>query len=165
MICVCLHCIEERWVARRLADMGVPIVKCIRGNATFEGADAMWLRPDVAIVGRGLRTNDEGAAQVASILTEMGVEVVQVGRLDVGLDRPLLHRPAERAGLAPQQVSRFVQRDRSAGLGQPVLRSITNQYFALGLLNGLAIVVLAIIFDRVSQAYAKRSQQYLGGRE
>lgn len=52
-----------------------------------------------------------------------------------------------------------------AGLGQPVLRSITNQYFALGLLNGLAIVVLAIIFDRVSQAYAKRSQAYLGGRE
>jgi len=52
-----------------------------------------------------------------------------------------------------------------AGLGQPVLRSITNQYFALGLLNGLAIVVLAIIFDRVSQGYAKRSQKYLGGRE
>lgn len=49
-----------------------------------------------------------------------------------------------------------------AGLGQPVLRSITNQYFALGLLNGLAIVVLAIIFDRVSQAYAKRAQQHLG---
>jgi len=48
------------------------------------------------------------------------------------------------------------------GLGQPVLKSITNQYFTLGLLNGLAIVVLAIIFDRVSQAYAKRSQQYLG---
>ena len=49
-----------------------------------------------------------------------------------------------------------------AGLGQPVLRSITNQYFALGLLNGLAIVVLAIIFDRVSQAYAKRTQKHLG---
>lgn len=48
------------------------------------------------------------------------------------------------------------------GLGQPVLQSITNQYFTLGLLNGLAIVALAIIFDRVSQAYAKRSQRYLG---
>lgn len=69
---------EERWVARRLADMGVPIVKSVRGNGTFEGADVMWLRPDVAIVGRGLRTNDEGAAQVASILLEMGVEVIQV---------------------------------------------------------------------------------------
>ncbi len=49
------------------------------------------------------------------------------------------------------------------GLGQPVLQSITNQYFTQGLLNGLAIVVLAIIFDRVSQAYAKRSQAHLGG--
>lgn len=48
-----------------------------------------------------------------------------------------------------------------AGLGQPVLRSITNQYFTLGLLNGGAIVVLAIIFDRVSQAWARRSQQYM----
>ncbi|KAA3630539.1 MAG: proline/glycine betaine ABC transporter permease [Proteobacteria bacterium] len=49
------------------------------------------------------------------------------------------------------------------GLGQPVLKSITNQYFTLGLFNGLAIVALAIIFDRVSQAYAKRSQRHLGG--
>lgn len=49
------------------------------------------------------------------------------------------------------------------GLGQPVLKSITNQYFTLGLFNGLAIVALAIIFDRVSQAYAKRSQRYIGG--
>jgi glycine betaine/proline transport system permease protein len=44
------------------------------------------------------------------------------------------------------------------GLGQPVLRSITNQYFTLGLLNGLAIVALAIVFDRVSQAYGRRMQ-------
>lgn len=49
------------------------------------------------------------------------------------------------------------------GLGQPVLKSITNQYFTLGLLNGLAIVALAIIFDRVSQAYAKRTQAHLQG--
>ncbi len=46
------------------------------------------------------------------------------------------------------------------GLGQPVLRSITNQYFTLGLLNGLAIVALAIVFDRVSQAYARRAQRH-----
>jgi glycine betaine/proline transport system permease protein len=44
-----------------------------------------------------------------------------------------------------------------------VLKSITNQYFTLGLLNGLAIVALAIIFDRVSQAYAKRTQAHLQG--
>lgn len=51
------------------------------------------------------------------------------------------------------------------GLGQPVLKSITNQYFTLGLLNGLAIVALAIIFDRVSQAYAKRAQRHMEGLE
>ena len=49
------------------------------------------------------------------------------------------------------------------GLGQPVLKSITNQYFTLGLLNGLAIVALAIIFDRISQSCAKRTHQPLGG--
>ena len=51
------------------------------------------------------------------------------------------------------------------GLGQPVLKSITNQYFTMGLLNGLAIVAIAIMFDRVSQAYARRAQRHLKGAE
>jgi glycine betaine/proline transport system permease protein len=51
------------------------------------------------------------------------------------------------------------------GLGQPVLKSITNQYFTLGLFNGLAIVALAIIFDRISQAYARRTQKHMGGAD
>ena len=37
------------------------------------------------------------------------------------------------------------------GLGMPVLQAVQNQYLTLGLMNGLAIVALAIIFDRVSQ--------------
>lgn len=47
------------------------------------------------------------------------------------------------------------------GLGQPVLKAINNQYFTLGMFNGLAIVGIAIIFDRVSQAYGKRLQRHL----
>ena len=46
------------------------------------------------------------------------------------------------------------------GLGQPVLRAINNQYFTMGVFNGLAIVGIAIIFDRVSQAFGKRLQKY-----
>ena len=46
------------------------------------------------------------------------------------------------------------------GLGQPVLKAIANQYFTLGMFNGLAIVCVAVIFDRVSQAYGKRLQKY-----
>ena len=49
------------------------------------------------------------------------------------------------------------------GLGQPVLKAIANQYFTMGLLNGLANVVLAIIFDRVSQSFGKRLQQHRAG--
>jgi glycine betaine/proline transport system permease protein len=51
------------------------------------------------------------------------------------------------------------------GLGVPVLRAISNQYLALGLMNGLAIVALAIIFDRVSQSYGKRLQAHREGGE
>ncbi|HAJ12230.1 MAG TPA: ABC transporter permease [Comamonadaceae bacterium] len=47
------------------------------------------------------------------------------------------------------------------GLGQPVLRAISNQYFTMGVFNGLAIVGIAIIFDRASQAYGKRLQKHL----
>ncbi|WP_108503029.1 ABC transporter permease [Paracoccus indicus] len=47
------------------------------------------------------------------------------------------------------------------GLGQPVLQAINNQYFTLGVMNGLAIVAIAIIFDRATQAYGKRLQKHL----
>ena len=46
------------------------------------------------------------------------------------------------------------------GLGQPVLRAINNQYFTMGILNGLAIVGIAIIFDRISQAFGERIQKH-----
>ena len=49
------------------------------------------------------------------------------------------------------------------GLGMPVLQSIQNQYLALGIFNGLAIVGLAIIFDRVSQKYGMRLQKHREG--
>ncbi len=50
------------------------------------------------------------------------------------------------------------------GLGVPVLRAVNNQYLALGMMNGLAIVAIAIIFDRVSQSYGRRLQKHREGR-
>lgn len=69
---------EERQAARLLAELGVPIVRSVSGRGTFEGADAMWLDPRTVILGRGLRTNAEGAAQVRTTLETMGVQVIQV---------------------------------------------------------------------------------------
>jgi len=70
---------EERFVARQLAELGIPILHSVRGRGTFEGADAAWIDPRTVLLATGLRTNAEGAAQVTSLLQEMGVEVVPVG--------------------------------------------------------------------------------------
>jgi len=48
------------------------------------------------------------------------------------------------------------------GLGVPILRAVSNQYLALGMMNGLAIVALAIVFDRVTQEYGRRILKHRG---
>ncbi len=67
---------EERIVAARLAQLGIPILASIRGSGTFEGADVLWIDPETVVVGIGLRTNKEGARQVTNHMTEMGVSVI-----------------------------------------------------------------------------------------
>lgn len=46
------------------------------------------------------------------------------------------------------------------GLGQPALQAISHQYFTLGVFSGLAIVGIAIIYGRVSQAYGRRLRKH-----
>ena len=70
---------EERFVARRLAELGIPILRSVRGTGTFEGADAAWIDSQTVLLATGLRTNAAGAAQVASLLHEMDVHVIPVG--------------------------------------------------------------------------------------
>lgn len=69
---------EERWLARRLAALGIPILRTLTGTATFEGADALWLDPQTVLIGRGLRTNAEGLRQVSAALAEIGVQAIPV---------------------------------------------------------------------------------------
>jgi arginine deiminase len=68
---------EERTVARRLAMLGVPILLTVRSPGTFEGgAELLWVDRSTALLGCGIRTNEEGARQVADLLRSMAVEVV-----------------------------------------------------------------------------------------
>jgi N-dimethylarginine dimethylaminohydrolase len=69
---------EERWVARRLADLGIPILRTLQGSAVFEGADALWVNPNTVLLGRGLRTNDLAISQIAQVLNEMGVNTITI---------------------------------------------------------------------------------------
>lgn len=69
---------EERWIARRLADIGVPLLKTLTGKAVFEGADLMWLDQKTAMIGRGHRTNQAAIDQIAELLSEIGCDVITV---------------------------------------------------------------------------------------
>lgn len=69
---------EERLAAIALAEAGVPILATPRGNATLEGADVMWARPDLVLVGLGNRTNEAGFATVGRVLADQGVRCIGV---------------------------------------------------------------------------------------
>lgn len=58
---------EPRIVRNWLTAAGIPIVGRIGPRGTIEGGDILWLRPDLACVGRSLRTNAEGARQLAEL--------------------------------------------------------------------------------------------------
>ena len=69
---------EERFAAETLAKLGVPMIFHPHGGATFEGADALWLDEKTVLLGVGVRTNQEGARQVASLLGDLGIAVQEV---------------------------------------------------------------------------------------
>ena len=56
--------ILEGWTTRA----GIPTVGRIQAPGTIEGGDTFWLRPDLLCIGRTLRTNDDGARQLAAIV-------------------------------------------------------------------------------------------------
>lgn len=67
---------EEAAMARRLREIGVPILAELGGEALAEGGDLLWLDSRTLAAGQGFRTNAEGLRQLREILT--GVEVLPV---------------------------------------------------------------------------------------
>jgi N-dimethylarginine dimethylaminohydrolase len=47
---------------------GIPTIGRIEAPGTIEAGDTFWLRPDLFVIGRTLRTNDEGARQLAALV-------------------------------------------------------------------------------------------------
>jgi N-dimethylarginine dimethylaminohydrolase len=69
---------EERIVSRTLAKHDVPILRTLNGTAIMEGGSFAWLNPKTAVIGRSIRVNDDGAAQVGEVLRRQGVELICV---------------------------------------------------------------------------------------
>ncbi len=65
---------EVRLAAAALAEAGVPILGMPRGDAQFEGADALWLDAETVLIGVGHRTNQAGACWLTAVLGDFAVK-------------------------------------------------------------------------------------------
>jgi len=69
---------EEDAMVRVFQRLDIPILSRLRGNATAEGGDLLWIDPGTLAVGVGLRTNREGLRQLKIVLERLGVTVLPV---------------------------------------------------------------------------------------
>jgi dimethylargininase len=67
---------EETDMARRLQQLGVPVLYTLHGKARAEGGDLLWLDHNTLAVGLGFRTNAEGLAQLRRATADLGVTVI-----------------------------------------------------------------------------------------
>jgi N-dimethylarginine dimethylaminohydrolase len=69
---------EEAALARRFAELQIPILYTLHDDARAEGGDLLWLDHDTLAVGQGFRTNAEGLRQLREALTPLGVTIIPV---------------------------------------------------------------------------------------
>lgn len=64
---------QELRVQKALSEFDVPIIGSIIGDGFLEGPDIVFLKPNIALIGVGLRTNLSGARQAEQILAHQGI--------------------------------------------------------------------------------------------
>ncbi|MEM7172395.1 MAG: arginine deiminase family protein [Pseudomonadota bacterium] len=69
---------EESMVTRKLAEIGMPILRTIHGSGMIEGGSFAWINSRTAVVGRSIRVNDEAIEQLDEVLRRQGVELLVV---------------------------------------------------------------------------------------
>jgi N-dimethylarginine dimethylaminohydrolase len=69
---------EEGPMARRLEELGVPVLATLHGEARAEGGDLLWVDRHTLAAGLGFRTNAEGVRQLGEALGATGATVMPV---------------------------------------------------------------------------------------
>ena len=69
---------EEAYVTRKLAGLGMPILRTIHGSGLFEGGSFALLDERTAMVGLGYRQNEEAARQIEEVLAVQGIRLIRV---------------------------------------------------------------------------------------
>ena len=62
--------------------LGIPILGRVEAPGQVEGGDCVWLDARTLVIGRGVRSNQEGIQQVSNLLTPLGISIY-------GFDLPL----------------------------------------------------------------------------
>ncbi|QPC89388.1 dimethylarginine dimethylaminohydrolase family protein [Mesorhizobium sp. INR15] len=62
--------------------LGIPILGRVEAPGQIEGGDCVWLDARTLVIGRGVRSNQEGIQQVSNLLAPLGISVY-------GFDLPL----------------------------------------------------------------------------
>lgn len=129
---------EELPVTRALAKAGMPILRTLHGTAMAEGGSFAWLNSRTAVIGRGIRINDEGIAQIAEVLKYQGVEliVVDLRGYDIHIDGHFLMVDVDLALLWPRGLPfSFLQRLKELGIRTVEMTPEDNGW----IVNGLAV--------------------------
>ena len=129
---------EERAVTRTLANAGVPILATVAGTGMMEGGSFAWLNAKTAVVGRGIRVNDEAISQVADVLRRQGAEllVVDLPGYSIHIDGHFMMVDVDLALVDPTGLSySFLETLKDLGIRTVEITPDDNSW----IINGLAI--------------------------
>jgi glycine betaine/proline transport system permease protein len=121
------------------------------------------LPPVVRLTNLGIREVDKEALEAAEAFGATPVQ--KLISVQIPLSLPTIFAGVNQTIMMALAMVVIASMIGVKGLGVPILQAISNQYLALGMMNGLAIVALAIIFDRVTQEYGKRIQKHRGQKK
>lgn len=114
--------------------------------------------PIIRLTDLGIRLVDEDVLEAASAFGASPAQ--KLAKVQLPLAMPTIMAGINQTIMAALSMVVVASMIGVQGLGQPVLKAIANQYFTLGVFNGFAIVGIAIIFDRTSQAFGRRLQKH-----
>lgn len=69
---------EEAFVARKVVELGMPILRTIHGSGLFEGGSFALVNESNAVIGLSYRQNEEAARQIEEVLKVQGVNLIRI---------------------------------------------------------------------------------------
>ncbi len=129
---------EEQTVSRTLSNLGMPIIRTITGAGMIEGGSFAWLNSETAVVGRGIRVNDEAIEQLAEVLNRQDVDlmVVDLPAYSIHIDGWMLMIDVDLCLIDPRGLSyTFLEDLKAMGIKTIEITPDDNSW----IVNGLAV--------------------------